>query len=107
MYGIFRQVCDADFLVKRREGRPQTSWSTRVPCPGGSGGGGVGWASPASPALASTVGSAVLSAVLGALACGAVKGADGAIAETLTCKILVPSTPDRAEGRQKLCESGR
>jgi hypothetical protein len=101
MYGIFRQVCDADFLVKRREGRPQTSWSTRVPCPGGSGGGGVGWASPASPALASTVGSAVL------LACGAVNGADGAIAETLTCKILVSSTPDRAEGRQKLHESDR
>jgi hypothetical protein len=55
-----------------------------VPCPGGSGGGGVGWASLASPALASRVGSAVW----GALACGAVMGADGAIAETLTCKIL-------------------
>jgi hypothetical protein len=57
---------------------------TRVPCPGGSGGGGVGWASLASPAPASTVGSAVW----GALACGADSGADGAIAETLTCKIL-------------------
>jgi hypothetical protein len=61
-----------------------------VPCPGGSGGGGFGWASLASPALASAVGSA---AVWGALACGAAMGADGVIAETLTFGFLGSSPP--------------
>jgi hypothetical protein len=76
---------------------------TRVPWPGGNGGGGVGWASLASPALASTVGSAVL----GALACGATMGADGAIAETLTCKILYLIASHGGEGRPRLRESDR
>ena len=71
----------------------QANWLTRVPCPGGSGGGGVGWAAPASSALASTVGSGVLSAVLGALACGVTDGADGATLEMFTCRILAFSPP--------------
>ena len=71
----------------------QANWSTRVPCPGGSGGGGVGWAAPASSALASTFGSGALSAVLGALACGAAGGAGGAILEIFTCRILPSSSP--------------
>jgi riboflavin biosynthesis pyrimidine reductase len=69
---------------------PQTNWSIRVPCPGGSGGRTVGAAAPASSALLLLA----ASGALGVLVSGGLTGAGAAILETLIGKILKIVAPD-------------
>jgi hypothetical protein len=64
---------------------PQTSWSIRVPCPGGSGARTTGWCAPASAASAS----GFTSGALGSLASGIVTGGEAVTADTLIGTILL------------------
>jgi len=74
----------------RQDAVAQTSWSIRIPCPGGRGARTVGWDALASSALPSVLASGVLVSMTS----GAFTGLDAAMLETLLDRIPGSVAPD-------------